>query len=51
MRMVDLIEQKKRGGAHDAAEIQHIVEGYMAGEIPDYQMSAWLMAVWFRGLS
>ena len=51
MRMVDLIEQKKRGGAHDAAEIRHIVEGYMTGEIPDYQMSAWLMAVWFRGLS
>ena len=51
MRMVDLIEKKKRGGVHDDFEIRRIVEGYLAGEIPDYQMSAWLMAVWFRGLS
>ena len=51
MRMVDLIEKKKQGGVHDEVEIRHIIERYMAGEIPDYQMSAWLMAVWFRGLS
>ena len=51
MRMVDLIEKKKQGGVHDDFEIRRIVEGYLAGEIPDYQMSAWLMAVWFRGLS
>ncbi len=51
MRMVDLIEKKKQGDVHDDAEIRHIVEGYMAEKIPDYQMSAWLMAVWFRGLS
>ena len=51
MRMVDLIEKKKNGGIHDDVEIRHIVEGVMTGEIPDYQISAWLMAVWFRGLS
>ena len=51
MRMVDLIEKKKTGGVHDEVEIRHIVEGVMTGEIPDYQISAWLMAVWFRGLS
>lgn len=50
MRMVDLIEKKKHGGCHDAAEIKFIVEGFTDGWIPDYQMSAWLMAVWFRGL-
>lgn len=51
MRMVDLIEKKKRGNQHDADEIRFIVEGYTADMIPDYQMSAWLMSVWFRGLS
>ena len=50
MRMVDLIDKKKRGGCHDAAEIRFIVEGFTAGRIPDYQMSAWLMAVYFQGL-
>ena len=51
LRMVDLIEKKKQGKSHDEAEIRFIVRGYTAGELPDYQMSAWLMAVWFRGLS
>jgi pyrimidine-nucleoside phosphorylase len=51
MRMVDLIEKKKQGECHDDAEIGFIIRGYTAGDIPDYQMSAWLMAVWFRGLS
>lgn len=51
MRMVDLIEKKKLGGCHDAAEIRFIIQGFNMGEIPDYQMAAWLMAVWFRGLT
>ncbi len=51
MRMVDLIEKKKLGGCHDAAEIRFIIQGVTLGEIPDYQMAAWLMAVWFRGLN
>jgi len=49
--MVDLIEKKKRGGGHDDAELRYIIRGYTLGEIPDYQMAAWLMAVWFRGLT
>ena len=50
MRMVDLIETKKRAGCHSEAELRFIVEGCTSGEIPDYQLAAWLMAVWFRGL-
>jgi pyrimidine-nucleoside phosphorylase len=45
MRMVDLIERKKQAGIHSEAEIRFIVHGYTLGEIPDYQMAAWLMAV------
>ena len=51
MRMVDLIEKKKQGGFHGADEIRFIIQGCTTGEIPDYQLAAWLMAVWFRGLS
>ncbi len=50
MRMVDLIERKKQAEAHSEAEIRFIVRGYATGEIPDYQMAAWLMAVWFNSL-
>jgi len=50
MRMVDLINKKKRGEALSAAEIDYIVQGYTKGEIPDYQMSAFLMAVYFKGM-
>ena len=51
MRMVDLIEKKKLAGVHDTSEIRFIVNGYTAGEIPDYQMAAWLMAVRFHPLN
>lgn len=50
MRMVDLIEKKKDGFKHTPEEIHFIVAGYTKGDIPDYQMSAWLMAVCFQGL-
>lgn len=50
MRMVDLLEQKKQSGTHSADEIRFIVNGYTQGEIPDYQMAAWLMAVRLRSL-
>ena len=50
MRMVDLIEKKKRGMKHQPEEIRFIIEGYCHDKIPDYQMSAWLMAVYFQGL-
>lgn len=51
MRMVDLIEKKKLDGVHDTTELRFIVEGYTAGEIPDYQIAAWLMAVRLRSLN
>ncbi len=51
LRMVDLIEKKKEGLALSDAEIQFIVQDYTAGEIPDYQMAAWLMAVYFKGMT
>lgn len=51
MRMVDLIEKKRNGGELSKQEIRFIIEGYTAGSIPDYQMSAFAMAVYFRGMS
>lgn len=50
MRMVDLIQKKKHGEALTQDEIDFIVDGYTKGEIPDYQMSAFLMAVYFKGM-
>lgn len=50
MRMYDLIEKKRDGGSLTKAEIDYIIEGYVAGKIPDYQISAWLMAVFFVGM-
>ena len=51
MHMTDLIEKKKNGLALTDEEIRYIVNGYTAGEIPDYQMSALLMAIVFRGMT
>ena len=51
MRMYDLITKKKHGGELTAEELRCMVEGYVAGEIPDYQMSAMLMAIWFSGMT
>lgn len=51
MRAVDLIQKKKEGRAHTKEEIYFLVENYVKGEIEDYQMSAWLMAVCFQGLT
>jgi len=45
-----LIAHKQRGGRHGPEEIAFLVEGYLRGTVPDYQMAAWLMAVYFRGL-
>lgn len=47
----ELIKKKRAGLAHTAAEIFFLVRGYTKGEIPDYQMSAWLMAVCFSGMT
>lgn len=51
MRMVDLIEKKRDGFALDRAEIDFIIHGFTAGEIPDYQMSAWAMTVFYQGMT
>ncbi|MCI8859287.1 MAG: pyrimidine-nucleoside phosphorylase [Lachnospiraceae bacterium] len=50
MRMYDLICKKKRGGHLTNEEIQFIVKEYTRGDIPDYQMSALMMAICFQGL-
>ena len=50
MRMVDLIEKKRDGGKLSKEEINFIIEGYTNGSIPDYQMSAFAMAVYFSGM-
>jgi pyrimidine-nucleoside phosphorylase len=51
MRAVDLIRKKRDCGELSREEIDFLVSGYTRGEIPDYQMAAWLMAVWIRGLN
>ena len=51
MRAVDLIRKKRDSGEHSREEIGYLVSAYTKGDIPDYQMAAWLMAVWIRGLS
>jgi pyrimidine-nucleoside phosphorylase len=51
MRAVDLIRKKRDSGELSREEINFLVSGYTRGEIPDYQMAAWLMAVWIRGMN
>lgn len=51
MRMYDLITKKKHGEILTDEEIQFMIDGYVNGEIPDYQMSAMTMAIWFNGMN
>lgn len=51
MRAVDIIHRKRDGGELSREEIAYLIQGYVRGDIPDYQMSAWAMAVFFRGMS
>lgn len=51
MLMTELIEKKRDGGELTDEEIKWMISGYTAGEIPDYQMSAFLMATYFRGMT
>ena len=51
MRMVDVIDHKRNGSALTKEEISAFVEGYTNGEIPDYQASALLMAIYFNGMT
>ena len=49
MRMIDLIEKKKAGKALSEEELRWLIAGVTDGSLPDYQLSAFLMAVIFRG--
>ncbi|WP_127585946.1 pyrimidine-nucleoside phosphorylase [Paenibacillus koleovorans] len=51
MRTVDLIQKKRDGGELSREELAFLIQGYTSGRIPDYQLSAWAMAVYFRGMS
>src|SRR5436190_13984448 len=51
IRAADLIERKRNGEELADGEIAGLIQGYMSGEVPDYQMAAWCMAVYFRGLT
>ena len=51
MRMYDIIMKKRNGGELSAEEIVFFVEGYTRNEIPDYQVSALMMAIYFRGMT
>jgi len=51
MRTVDLIHRKRDGGELAANEIQFLIDGYTRNDIPDYQMSAFLMAVYYSGMT
>jgi pyrimidine-nucleoside phosphorylase len=50
LRIVDLIEKKREGGAHSREELDALIGSYVRGEVPDYQLAAWLMAVCWRGM-
>jgi len=51
MDMLGFIERKRDGGVHQGEEIARFVKAFASGEVPDYQAAAWLMAVYFNGLS
>lgn len=51
MRIIDLIKKKKLGGEHTREEINYIIDSMANGQVQDYQVSAWLMAVYFQGMS
>lgn len=51
MRMYDLIKKKRDGGVLSREEIYAFINGYVAGEIPDYQASALCMAIYFQGMT
>lgn len=51
MNPVDIIVKKRDGGELTAGEIEFFVSGFVRGEIPDYQVAAWAMAIYFRGMT
>ncbi len=51
MRIIDLIIKKKRGEVLSREEINFFIDGYVSGDIPDYQISSLLMAIYFQGMN
>ena len=51
MNVNEIIDKKKRGLELNQTEIEYLINGYVNNEIPDYQISAWLMAVYFQGMT
>src|ERR1039457_5657748 len=51
MRTVDLIQRKRGGEELSPEEIEFLINGYTNGDIPDYQMSSFLMPVYFKGMT
>ena len=51
MHVPSLIEKKRDGGELSSEEIAQVISGFTHGKIPDYQMSALAMAIFFRGMS
>ncbi|WP_339319756.1 pyrimidine-nucleoside phosphorylase [Paenibacillus sp. FSL R10-2734] len=51
MRAVDIIQKKRDGGELSREEISFLIQGFSKGEVPDYQLSAWAMAVYFQGMN
>src|SRR5229473_3220145 len=51
MQALEVIGRKRDGGEHPPEEIELLLSGYLRGDIPDYQMAAWLMAVCIRGMT
>ena len=51
MRMYDIIMKKRNGGILTKEEIHFMVDGYVKGAIPDYQMSAMTMAIYYQGMT
>ena len=51
MHALELIERKRNGEELSAAHVREFIDAYVAGDVPDYQAAAFLMAVWFRGLT
>ncbi len=51
IRTVDVIRKKRDGVELSRSEIEYLVRGYTSGEIPDYQVAAWLMSAVIRGLT
>ena len=51
MNVYEIIDKKKRGLELNQTEIEYLITGYVNNEIPDYQISAWLMAVYFQGMT